>query len=292
MLSPILHFADDFGGCEPSCSASSTYECFAQVTAHLGLKMKPKKACPPQARLKMLGVFTHCLADQVQLQLCPDRVAKLDDVIQTSFSNNELTPETAQKLAGKLMFLQTTVFGGTGKAALQVVYARSAQGCGNNSVLNHALRAALMTLHRALRQIVPRSLPVSSDIPVTVLYTDAFFSLGDRAPLKPCQVPHQWHPSNGLSSDHGWGYMLSIQGKTFYAFGKAPHEPLRHHCKRKAYIYFLELLAPIPVAASLHPLMTPFLLSYIDNQSGLMAISNGYGSDPAITTGSSLSFGR
>ncbi len=284
MLSPILHFADDFGGCEPSCSASSTYECFAQVTAHLGLKMKPKKACPPQARLKMLGVFTHCLADQVQLQLCPDRAAKLDDVIQTSFSNSELTPETAQKLAGKLMFLQTTVFGGTGKAALQVVYARSAQGCGNNS--------ALMTLHRALRQIVPRSLPVSSDIPVTVLYTDAFFSLGDRAPLKPCQVPHQWHPSNGLSSDHGWGYMLSIQGKTFYAFGKAPHEPLRHHCKRKAYIYFLELLAPILVAASLHPLMTPFLLSYIDNQSGLMAISKGYGSDPAITTGSSLSFGR
>ena len=51
---------------------------------------------------------------------------------------------------------------------------------------------------------------------------------------------------------------------------------------RLTFINFLELLAPILVAASLHPLMTPFLLSYIDNQSGLMAISKGYGSDPAI----------
>ena len=282
LLGPILHFVDDYGGCEPSTSAASTFECFAHLTAVLGLKMKAKKACPPQSRLKMLGVFIHCLPTEIQLQPCPDRVAKLDGIIQEALTKNELHPDTAQKLAGKLMFLQTTVFGGTGKAALQVVYARSAQNAGDNTLLNHALRAALMTLQKTLRQLVPRSLPVRHDISVTVLYTDAFFALGDQVPRKPSQAPKKWVPSHALRSDHGWGYVLSIQGQTFYAFGKAPLALLQKYCKRKAYIYFLELLAPVLVVAALHPLLTPFLLSFIDNQSGLMAISKGYGSDPAI----------
>lgn len=281
LLSPILHYVDDYGGVEPSATAHSTFQGFADLAELLGLKMKPKKACSPQPKLKMLGVFIHCLPREVQLQPCPGRVQKLSAIMMEALQSNRLSPEAAHRLAGKLVFLQTTVFGGVGKAALQVVYSRSAQSSGDHEQLTHALRSALMTLVRSLKTMRPRVLPVEAK-PLTVLYTDAFFALGDCGPLKPESAPLRWKPEFALRSDHGWGYVLSVQGHTFYAFGKAPQALLRKYCKRKAFIYFLEMLAPILVVASCHRMMTPFVVSFIDNQSGLAAISKGYGSDPAI----------
>ena len=281
LASPVLHYVDDYGGVEPSCTATSTFECFSDLTGLLGLKMKPKKACAPQRRLKMLGVFIECLPHEVQLQPCPERVQKLGNIMHQALETNSLSPEAAHRLAGKMVFMQTTVFGGIGKAALQVVYSRSAQHGGDHEKLTHALRSALMTLMQSLRNTRPRCLPVVGT-PISVLYTDAFFALGDCGPLKPEAAPLRWKSEYALKSDHGWGYVLSVRGHTFYAFGRAPTFLLRKYCKRKAFIYFLEMLAPILVVASCHRMMTPFLVSFIDNQSGLAALSKGYGSDPAI----------
>ena len=116
-----------------------------------------------------------------------------------------------------------------------------------------------------------------------VMYTDAFFSPGDDTKkYKPHEASLHWHPSQVRSVDHGWGYVFTVGDQTFFSHGKAPSALLHRYGKRKAFIYFLELLAPIVLVASLHQVLPKFLVAFIDNQAGLMAITKGYGSDKAV----------
>ena len=280
---PILHFVDDFGSCEPERLAKTSFLHFADMTSLLGLKMKAKKANPPAARLKMLGVFISCEVNQVLLQPCPARLQKVLATMGEALENNHLTADSAQKLAGKLTFLQTTTFGQVGKAALYTIYSRGAQIDGGQHTLTHALRAALITLRSMLKNFEPRCLPVVGAQESGVMYTDAFFSPGDDTKkYKPHEASLHWHPSQVRSVDHGWGYVFTVGDQTFFSHGKAPSALLHRYGKRKAFIYFLELLAPIVLVASLHQVLPKFLVAFIDNQAGLMAITKGYGSDKAV----------
>lgn len=100
--------------------------------------------------------------DQLTLQVCPDRLERLQAQIQSILLNNALQPMEAQKLAGKLVFLQTTTFGNVGRALTYPLYAR-AHGLGHDSEhvkLNHPLRDALLTLHHVLKDLRPRAIPL------------------------------------------------------------------------------------------------------------------------------------
>lgn len=283
LAAPILHYVDDFGGCEPTETATSTFECFAKLSATLGLKMKSKKACAPQHRLKMLGVWIRCNKTEVVLEPCPDRVQRLHTIIKDSLASNTLTPEDAQRLSGKLIFLHTTSFGQVGKAALQPVYSRAAQQDVHHCSLNFSLRAALVTILSILKQMSPRVIPVSFTEPVGIVYTDAFFSPGDgNHKMKPHQATTHWSPSLLAHADHGWGLVLTIRGRTIFTYGRAPTSLVQRYGKRKAFIYFLELLAPILLISTLNRKLPRFLIAFIDNQAGLQAIQKGYGSDPAV----------
>ena len=230
----------------------------------------------------MLGVYISCEPDRVVLRPCPARVTKISQLIEEALHKNSLSSDQAQRLAGKLIFLQTTSFGQVGKAALNALYSRS-YSPDEHSTLNFALRASLVTLGSLLQFMKPRILPVVSNTRHGLIYTDAFFSPGDlQLKLKPHDAPKSWHPRRLKTIDQGWGYVVTISTMTFYAHGKAPDELLQRYGRRKAFIYFLELLAPVVLMASLHRVLPKFLVAFIDNQAGLTALTKGYGSDPAV----------
>ena len=155
LLVPVHHFVDDFGAAEPSNLAMSGFSSFQSLFGTIGMQMKEKKAPAPQLKQKLLGVNFIITKDQLTLQVCPDRLERLQAQIQSILLNNALQPMEEQKLAGKLVFLQTTTFGNVGRALTYPLYAR-AHGLGHDSEhvkLNHPLRDALLTLHHVLKDL-------------------------------------------------------------------------------------------------------------------------------------------
>ena len=65
---------------------------------------------------------------------------------RNSTAGNRLTPDEAQRIAGKLGFMATTLFGGMGTAAIQPFYSRvHSLGEQNDNRLTFGLRAAITT---------------------------------------------------------------------------------------------------------------------------------------------------
>ena len=224
--------------------------------------------------------------DGVVLSPCPERVRKISEKIQSHMQSDSLTQPDAQKLAGKLVFLQTTAFGQIGKATLQPIYSRASSwqaGDEKADRLNTGLRRALQTLHRLLQDIQPRWVPFSSESPQTLVYTDAFFELGARR-FKPGDpsIPTQWSPKQVSQMTNGWGMVCKMSTGTFYSFGRVPAELLMAYCHRKAFIYFLEAIAPLLLLLIMRSHIDKYILLFIDNQSALSALRRGYGGDETI----------
>lgn len=183
LWAPVHHFVDDFGAVESTTCAMSGFQSFQLLFGNLGLKMKEKKACEPKADQKLLGVIVAIEDHQVSLRVCPDRLSKLQTQIEKVLRENSLSPPEAQRLAGKLVFLQTTSFGNCGRALTHPIYAR-AHGLGmdmDHEKLNYPLRSALITLQKLLVDMKPRVVPFQHASFKVVLYTDAFFAVGDRS---------------------------------------------------------------------------------------------------------------
>ena len=162
LLLPVHHFVDDFAAAEPTEWATSGFHSFQEFFDIVGMQMKPKKACPPKSQQKLLGVNVIIRTEEVILQVCSDRLAKLLAQIQGVLQTNTLHPMEAQRLAGKLVFLQTTTFGNLGRALTYPLYAR-AHGSSrdpDHEQLNTPLREALQTLLHVLKDLRPRSIPL------------------------------------------------------------------------------------------------------------------------------------
>ena len=71
--------------------------------------MKMKKASPPSRRQKLLGVIFQLFDQGLTISPCPDRLSKIKNLINQALQDDRLAPSEAQRLAGKLVFLQTTV---------------------------------------------------------------------------------------------------------------------------------------------------------------------------------------
>ena len=191
----------------------------------------------------------------------------------------------AQKLAGKLVFLQTTTFGNVGRALTYPLYAR-AHGLGHDAEhvkLNHPLRDALLTLLHVLKDLRPRTIPMHLEVQPAILYTDAFFAMGDRVfkPTDP-EIPTRWNPSHTSSLTNGWGFVFKDGRDIFVAHGVAPPDLITRFCSRRAFIYFLELLAPTLAICLFSQKMTPFVIAFVDNTASLAALNKGYGRDSSV----------
>ena len=284
---PSLHFVDDFGATEPAPLAESGFRSFALLFEVLGLQTKAKKAQPPAKIQKILGVMISTTTHDASLHPCPQRVERLMTNITTYLQSNRLTPEEAQTLSGKLIFLQTTSFGQMGMALLAPLYARAHHLPSDrveNDQLTHALTAVLTTLRALIPCMPPRRFPFQADQPVTVLYTDAFFKLGEHVwhASDHENIPKKWDTNQAPLLINGWGIVLKIGAQTLFCAGVIPPEVLKVFAKRKAYIFALEILTQVIAFVLLRKHFSAYVVSYIDNQPGQSCLSKGYGRDPAI----------
>ena len=276
---------DDFVSVEPESIVHSGYEQFTRLARILGLRMKESKALPPDSCQKVLGIQMKLSSEAVTLHPHPNRCHKVIELMETSLRENKLTCDQAQRLAGKLIFMASTMFGQIGKAALRPIYARShgLSDIDKASQLNGPLRTALPTMISLISEVQPRVIPREVSQKMLILYTDAFFNMhGQEMSPDQGRVPQKWSQKRCPTYQNGWGCVWHFRGETRYAAGQIPEAVLRRFCSRRAFIYFLELVTQlIGFVATMHYDAT-LILSFIDNTSGFFALQKGFCKDGPI----------
>ena len=282
---PIGHYVDDYIAVEGPETVHSGFDEFAKLARSLGLRMKESKASPPSNQQKVLGVSFSVTEDAVVLRPHPSRCQKVTKLLNSALLTNQLSPETAQHLAGKLNFMTATMFGQLGKAALVPVYSR-AHGLNmtdKSCQLNGPLQTALRTLKALLQELQPRVIPCSPSEQLVTIYTDAYFVLDGRDyNVGSSEIPSKWKSKHCHTFENGWGFVIRFGQKTWYSAGRVPPWLLKLYCSRRAYIYFLEICAQLVAFVVAKDLPSTLLLSYIDNAPGLFALRKGFCKDVAI----------
>ncbi|CAJ1442579.1 unnamed protein product [Effrenium voratum] len=289
-----LHFVDDFGSGEPARWAEKEkmiHEIDRELIADRAHgKVTGPYLAPswwPVASVLLVIANLHFVDDFGSGE--PARWAEKEKMIHEIdrvLCANSLFPDHAQRIAGKLAFLTTTLFGAVGGAALQPLYARGhGLGGGDNERLTEALRAALVCLRHVLRSHRPRFVPWAASLqgPVAVMYTDAFFQMGEKKfKVGSLDIPTGWRPAEAPSYCNGWGFVLRIGEKVYYSCGTIPSYLLEAYCQRRAFIYFLEIAAVLIAAFNMRSVLPQFWVSFIDNHAGKFALQKGYGRDVCI----------
>ena len=279
------HYVDDWAAAEQEDSVQSGYHAFESIFQCLGLRMKPKKAQPPQHTQKILGV--EIIVDEKNVTLRPhaNRVKKVSGLIESALTNDHLDPDQAQRLAGKVLFLSTTMFGQIGRPALQPLYGRAFHEQHKGAACNHlnsGLRAALTSLQLWLSSPKDRTIPLSSSTLPAVLYTDAFFEAGQQVPPQSRWRHPKLRQGQAQSSKNGWGFVARIDDKVIFAHGTVPAKLVKRFGKRKAFIYALEICAQLICFVCLQHHLPDLVVSFCDNTAGLSALLRGYGKDERI----------
>ena len=281
---PTGHYVDDFTACEPTRTITSGYTAFETIFKSLGLRMKPRKAQPPALSQKVLGVQMLMEPGQVTLSPHPERLQKIRSQIADHLRSDSMTPDQAQQLAGRILFLNTTLFGQIGQPILRPLYGRAYGGSiTTEDHLNHGLRSALRALHTWLEDSEPRIIPFNQKAPQAILYTDAYFEMGDRSfQVSNDQIPQRWYHKQAPHYTNGWGFVVRTPSGCYYGCGRIPARILKAYCHRKAYIYMLEITAQLAAMTILQKVMPSLVISFCDNRAGLSALLRGFGKDPAI----------
>eukprot|EP00438_Fugacium_kawagutii_P029339 Skav210188 [mRNA] locus=scaffold2101:315256:320021:- [translate_table: standard] len=283
----VGHFVDDFVGIECDRSVPSGFTAFASVFRHLGLAMKERKALSPAPKQKILGIVLEVCDDSIILAPHPPRVLRLSRALRQVLHDKKLSAVEAQRLAGKMQFLSTSIFGQLGCAALHPLYAR-AHGLGNQTSaneLNDTLVSSIETLIQLLEHLQPRHIPVlHGPSPTAVIYTDAFFEAGDlHQRVGHTSIDGKWSMKNCPNYKNGWGFLCLLpDGTSWYAAGQVPAFVLQAFCRRRAFIYFLEVAAQLFTFLVMRARLPLLMIALIDNRAGLAALTKGYGKDVNI----------
>ena len=86
--------------------------------------MKKSKEKPPAAKQVLLVVEWSAGQEQVQASAGSDRIEKIQQMISGVLESGEMSQQMATKLAGKLNFVTSWVFGQVSKALLRPLYSR------------------------------------------------------------------------------------------------------------------------------------------------------------------------
>ncbi|CAE7455635.1 setd6 [Symbiodinium necroappetens] len=231
-----------------------------------------------------IGVLIEIAGDGIWLCPEPGRVRKVLMTIREALLTDTLTPETAQKLAGKLVFLGTTLFGRIGAASLHPVYSRSRDVSGTAPYqLNSALRCALEVLQRMLHNSKPRWIPFwSPHMPHATLYADAFFSAGETQYGLSSEPPAAWNPQHARSFHNGAGFVVRTGTLVRYAHWEVPAALLQRFSSCKAFIYALEIMAQIVAAITTWRDLPVLWVGFCDNSAGRAALSRGYSKETSL----------
>ncbi|CAE7232002.1 DNMT3A [Symbiodinium sp. CCMP2456] len=285
LLTPALHFVDDFGSCEDDKLAHSSFEYSKRLCRALGFSFKQSKEQPPDHSQVIQGVDISVHADYVMVQGTSSRRQRLDADLVAVLTADRLPPNEASSLAGKLQFFCQALMGRSHAAALRPLFARAKQtGHGRDHSewrLNDQLRHGIGLIRWSLHHASPRQL-MFREQPRSVIYADAFFNLFEKD-WKPSDedIP-QWGRTPPETLRNGWGFVATARGQTFYAAGRVPHWFVREFASRRAYIYMLEIVAQILPLLVLHDRIDQHVIMFVDNEPARHALSKGFGKDESI----------
>ena len=278
-----IHFVDDLGCVDPSQSSHHSFTAFKEFCLALGFRLKSSKEQPPGCAQKIQGVYIVVEHDRVLVKPDPKRIQKLQHVLHEALRQDLLPPEAAAKLVGKLQFLCISLFGKVGQPLLHPLHSRAAASTSSQDTLNSGLRSALRCLLSLLSCAPPRSIPFRGRQPVSVMYADAYFELGDnRWQISAANVPKRWPLESIHKCKNGLGFVCRTESGTQVAHFSAPSSLLKVYCHRKAFIYFLEILAQAVGLLSNRRYLSAFWVAFVDNQAGRSALTKGYGRDESI----------
>lgn len=94
----------------------------------LGFKFKPSKMQPPSPRQKIQGVILTHHDGRLEIASDPARLERLLKAINDILKRNEMSPDQAAKLAGKLQFTQEAIKGNSLRACIQPFYTHATAG--------------------------------------------------------------------------------------------------------------------------------------------------------------------
>ncbi|OLQ14118.1 hypothetical protein AK812_SmicGene1756 [Symbiodinium microadriaticum] len=279
------HFVDDFYKCESETTATPSFASFQKLHRLIGTKMKEAKAKPPAKSQTLLGVDWQITEEFLFASPGKGRIDKLSEQIREILSSDTLHPQDAAKLAGKLNFACSWVFGQVGKALLKPIFARQHSGLQKPVALGSPLRAALKELLRLLPDLKPMRIPLKpSEVPVFVLYADAYITLSGSS-----RTANRWLkegvPHTVLKgSTNGWGAVfLSPTGRRTAFRSQVPQDVLERTATSKAFIFWLEMLAQVLSVLVVAAQVRGHVLCFVDNSAAEHALQKGFSKDGLFT---------
>jgi hypothetical protein len=210
------------------------------------------------------------------------RATKLINMMNTHTEKNELTPEQAAVLCGKLTFATSSIYGRAHRSALKPLYGRQHSTTGNDK-LTKPINTAFDLLREFLHDACPRWIPLRGhhQQPCPLVYADAFFKAGDliKRPAREGITP--WSQASLPYLENGWGCVI-IPDQRFpnigtMMYGTIPSDLVEIYCQTQAYIYFLEIIAQIIPAIMRPDLVKGHYMSFVDNEAAKHALIKGYG---------------
>ena len=278
VLSPALHYVDDYGSMEDETSAESSFRAFEDYNGCLRISMKPSKRQPPEAQHRIQGVLISSDTENLVLTPCPARVRAMTQQIEKHLETNNLTPEEARKMAGKCNFLTGRLFGKVGRAALKAIYARA------NSFshqLDKPTRSSLLALRDIILHCQPMTIPRNPTFrSFSVIYTDAYFKLKGTVYRPGDENLPQWDSRQTPDIENGWAALCFHQGDVHngaYFQGRLPSVLLRQFSADQAFIYLLEAWAAILAPVIFEPWLDRFYVQCCDNEASRHALIKGVG---------------
>ena len=244
----------------------------------LGLKHRRNNPCQ-----KIQGVYIQVEADRVSVKPDPKRLSKLQASVRQALEQDSLSPDAASRLVGKLQFLCSTLFGRVGQPLLHPLHSRAACATASQDSLNSGLRSAMRCILSLMEHAPSKVIPLVGSQDVSVLYADAYFELGDnRWQVHSPNIPKRWPLDRIHRCKNGLGFVCRTQSGIQVAHFSAPASLIRVYCHRRAFIYFLEILAQAVGLLTNRPLLSTFWVAFVDNQAGKAALSKGYGRDEHV----------
>ena len=177
----------------------------------------------------------------------------------------------------KRSFTATHLFGRVGRSALRALYD---EAFSNTDNLNTQTQSAIWALMNILQHCSPRRSALRpTHTKHTIIYTDAFYTDGDRK-IRLHQVlddPDSIKPSAEMPN--GWAAVIFHPDSHIPLVfnGTVPPKLLKHFASNKAFIYFLEAWAAIITPVLVRPLLPETYIQLCDNDAATHAIIKGSG---------------
>ena len=157
-------------------------------------------------------------------------------------------------------------------------------GCDADN-LTTALDDSLKNLTTILLTCPPRTVTMNYQGKRAIIYTDAYFKLGERGvKIGQARDIKDWQVSE--VSENGWDFIVipdqSRPDIGFSLYGVVPPAIVKLFSGTKAFICFLEALADIIAPMILRKLLPEHYVSFVDNEAAKFALIKGYGKQKRV----------